>query len=322
MSIFAVTFSQPVKWLIQGLFLLGLVLLVNVTIGWQPLLKPWQTIDTTSAFFAVLLLVVSYIVRALRLVNYFQEIPFSRSLDCLRLSVIHNMYNNILPMRAGELSFPILMSKEFSVSYQKSSAALVWLRILDLICILVIAAAALLFIWGYPLLAVLLAVTSLLLPLWISWLFNTFVNRLLAINPGWHKHIEPIRQGWPDSRKMVWNSWLWTVLNWGVKFVSFALVLTWFIELEISHSLIGIIGAELTSVLPIHSFAGIGTYESGMILSLTLLHVPTADIAVAAINLHLFVIGMTLISGIIAILFNSIKSSGSKPENPVDNSYD
>jgi glycosyltransferase 2 family protein len=300
----AATFEagQGRKWVFHISFLLILVLLVEIMIGWSTLLKPWGSIPVDKLLIAIFLLLTSYLFRALRLVFYFDEIRVASSLACLRLSVIHNFYNNLLPMRSGELAFPLLMSKQFQIPYQKSLTALLWLRLLDLAAILMIGGIAALLVFDFKWIAMLSVLFIILLPLWLASWFNHFSRLLLRRKPEWEEKIEMIRQGWPQHRMAIWRSWGWTLLNWVVKLISFALVLQWFIDLQAVYALVAIISAELSSVLPIHSVAGFGTYESAALIGLSIFGQSSAEALKAVVNLHLFVIGMTLISGFIAQL--------------------
>lgn len=290
------------KWIFHLAFLAVLGLVVDAIIGWGTLLRPWLSIPLDKLFLAILLLLSSYVFRALRLVFYFEEIPLKRSLACLRLSIIHNFYNNLLPMRSGELSFPILMSREYDIPYRKSLAALLWLRLLDLAAILMIGGIATLLVLDLWFLALVAVLIGALLPLWMSRWFHYFTSRIMLRKPTWEEKIEMIRQGWPQQKIDIWRSWGWTLLNWIIKLLSFAIVLQWFIDMQAIYALVAIIGAELSSVLPIHSVGGFGTYESAALIALSLFGQSSTEALKAVVNLHLFVIGMTLISGLFAQL--------------------
>jgi hypothetical protein len=225
-------------------------------------------------------------------------------------------------MRTGELSFPLLMQKEFSIGYKKSTAALVWLRVLDLMAILLIAGFTLCLALRIELLSIAIAMSTIILPLWLASGFDLIADWMERFRPHWQEHIAEFRQGWPNDNREVWKSWFWTLLNWVVKLGSFAIVFQWFIEIEWSRALFAIIGAEMSSVLPIHSVAGAGTYESGAILGLSILDDFSKDAVIAAINLHLFIIGMTLITGLIAMNFRGKKPSSTLATENREESHD
>ncbi len=58
--------------------------------------------------------------------------------------LLHNLFNNLLPMRAGELSLPLLMKRYFGVRRAETVGALLWFRFLDLLTLSLIGVAALL----------------------------------------------------------------------------------------------------------------------------------------------------------------------------------
>lgn len=301
------------RWLLHGSILLLLVLLVSSTIGWHSLIQPWREIDLVTAVFSILLMLVSYLVRTMRLVSFFQEIPWLRFLDCLRLSLVHNFYNNLLPMRSGELSFPLLMSREFQVPYEQSIAALIWLRVLDFFALALIGCFALLIILKVEFLAIAVIIFGALLPLWLARVFQLITQKVHNAKPAWEPKLKLFQQGMPAQRNEIWKSWGWTFLNWSIKMLSLAVIFSCFIPLDYAYSMIAILGAELSSVLPIHSIAGFGTYESGALAALALVGESPKNAVVAVINLHLFVLSIAVISGLIAMLFKRSDNSTNLP---------
>jgi hypothetical protein len=63
------------------------------------------------------------------------------------------------------------------------------------------------------------------------------------------------------------------------------------------------VAGELTSVLPIHGIAGAGTYEAGVVLVLSPLGVATDNALIAAADLHLFLLGFSLLVAGLSWLF-------------------
>ena len=56
--------------------------------------------------------------------------------DALRVILMHNAAVNLLPMRAGELSFPWLASRELNLPLPRAVACLLWMRVQDLIVLI------------------------------------------------------------------------------------------------------------------------------------------------------------------------------------------
>jgi hypothetical protein len=62
------------------------------------------------------------------------------------------------------------------------------------------------------------------------------------------------------------------------------------------------IGGELGSVLPVHGVAGMGTYEAGVMAGLAPQGVALTAALAAAVNLHLFILGATVLGAGLARL--------------------
>ena len=58
--------------------------------------------------------------------------------DALRVILMHNAAVNLLPMRAGELSFPWLASRELGMPVSRAIACLLWMRMQDLAVLLLL----------------------------------------------------------------------------------------------------------------------------------------------------------------------------------------
>ena len=289
---------------ITGIFLLlGLIVLVEYLIGWRALVSPWRQVPSAPLMAAAALVFASYALRAVRLYDYFRPLTAGRFSACLRLMLWHNFFNNLLPMRSGELSFPLLMARYFAVPAARSVGALLWFRLLDLHTISVLALVAL--AWGrlpaVPLAT--LALAWLSLPWWgfrlqsvvLAWLEPRLPHRF-------HVKFRELRAGLPADTGAFWRSWLWTGANWVVKLGVFAWVLAVFLRAPQAALWLGAIGGELTSVLPVHGVAGGGTYEAGIVAGLLPFGIAPRDALLAAVNLHLFLLGLSIASGGMALL--------------------
>jgi len=275
---------------------------VETYLGWAKLLRPWRELSPLMVLGAGAVVFVSYAVRALRLYDYFRTDMSGAYGLCLRLFLQHNMLNNLLPMRSGELSFPWLMSRYFSVQPIRSLPALLWFRLLDLHTLLAIALTVTLFnsrdlVLGGGLL------------LWVSMPYLGYrlsgrLQRVIARRTRsrlWRLALR-LLESLPQSPRDFWASWLWTVLNWLVKLAAFSWVLLFFIDTGLAAASLGVIAGDLTSVLPIHGVAGVGTYEAGVVGGLLPFGVDADEALSAAINLHLFLLGSAVLGGLLSIL--------------------
>jgi len=305
--------NPAVGWMIGVVLLIALGILAHGTVGWGALLSPWGEIHPGILAGAVSLALASFAVRTVRIHEYFRPFTSGRFGTTFRLVLVHNLFNNLLPMRSGEASFPILMAREFRVAFVHSIPGLLYLRILDLHFVLFVGASVLAWQQGplLGLLSLLLAPIPLGMFLGQEWLrprLSAGTGRLSTL-------VQKAFQGLPASHGLFWSLWLWTGVNWMVKLLVFAWILRAFAPMPFSHALLGSTTGELSSVLPFHGIAGAGTYEAGVLAGLVPLGVDL-DVALrGAVNLHLFLLGVSILAGSVALLYGpSSKRPGENPE--------
>ncbi|MGV6809389.1 MAG: lysylphosphatidylglycerol synthase transmembrane domain-containing protein [bacterium] len=338
--------QQLLPWLI----ILAFIATVEGLLGWQTLLASWQQLSWQTGVIAIALMVLSYGLRTWRFYDYFRlgqqppntmarpvnindtnTHPSSVSVGVrqtarqfaytFRLMLLHNLFNNVLPARSGELSFPLLMKRYFALDYSRTVSALLWFRLLDLHSILLMLSIPVL-AWFLPTsLALLLSIGFLLIP-WVAFRLQCKLSHYLqqksqnhTENPAlWLKWGLKIIRGLPTNPHDFWRSWLLTLLNWAVKLG----ILVWLllqlsnIPIPVDIALSAIIGGELTSVLPFHAPAGVGTYEAGLVAVLSTtnalpwlpLHgtLSVQAAMILAINVHLFVLSTAMMGGLLAWL--------------------
>ena len=289
-------------WGIGLLLLIGLILLVHRSVGWGTLLAPWRDLSAGTLSWLLALTGLSYLLRAVRIHDLFHARLAGRFTAVLRLSVLHNAANNLLPMRAGELVFPWLMGRYFGHAFFGATASLAWIRILDL-HFLALAGLMILYLrepaWLWPGLAL----------CWLGTLSGLiWIRRFGSGNKG-HPDIGRIRclvhrvvAAAPGSPALVMRLYLWTLLSWSSKLYAFATLMQHFVPLDLWRVLIGVTGAELSSVLPFHGIAGTGSYELAAVAALLPFGAAPAAALTGAVNLHLFLLGATLLFAAMAML--------------------
>lgn len=289
--------GRPRDWLIGALLLVAVLAAVETTVGWSELLAPWRQLTPADLLSLVALTGLSYLLRAVRVYDYFRPRLDGRFCAVLRLSVLHNTANNLLPMRAGEMVFPWLLRRYFGWGFVSSTLSLVWIRILDLHFIALVGIFALhLRDPGWLWVAAAL--------LWLAPL--PFLGLLARWVPGGGgraaRALRVVAEAAPVSPVRVVRLYLWTALSWSAKLAAFAAILRHFVPLEPWRALIGVMGAELSSVLPFHGVAGSGSYELATVAALVPLGVAAEVALVGAVNLHLFLLGVTVLFGLLAFL--------------------
>lgn len=285
------------------IILIVFVCLVEYFMGWRTVLHPWQTQAWESIFLAIFLAFITLLIRSARLYDYFHTQLQGRFPISCKLVIQHNFYNNILPMRAGELSFPILMSRYFRISSSQSLPALFWFRVLDLHTILTLGILAIGLQWWPTSLVTLALILWLPLPLALAkanqWLIRKWDgdkdHRLLS-------RLQEAIQNLPTEFGFILRSWLWTWANWAIKLGVYAWIITLFIQSDVSPALAGAISGDLTSILPVHGVAGSGTFEAGVVSGLLVFGISADQALLAAVNLHLFILAATFISAALSLL--------------------
>lgn len=255
----------------------------------------WE-LPSQTLFVLFLLGSASWLLRGLRAWVLFEKLPLT---DALGMSFLHNTANNLAPMRLGELVLPIMARWLGRIEFSVGLTSLVWIRLLDFVSLIGIAASILLLpVFGLVMLAV-LAALIFLTPLFISWLL-------------------PKTQGWPlpgllhqaraqllfeaTQPARLHRLWRLTILAWLCKLISMAVLLAALSGLPIAEVMATILGAELSSILPIHGLAGAGSYQAGGMLGATLSGQTAITGLGLAVQLHVYVLSLTAVFGILGAL--------------------
>lgn len=303
--------SVIARYIVSGLILVVFIVFVQVYFGWTALLQPWQQLSFDKVLLAVVLVFLSYWVRAMRLYDYFRNEMHAAFLLCFKLMLQHNLLNNLLPMRTGELSFPILMARYFNVPMKQSIPVLLGFRLLDLHSLALFALLASGTHWLTPVTMMVLTVLWCALPA-IAYKFSKQMVVMLDRHNGGKLNLwlKEALAGLPHTPRRFYMAWMWTLINWVVKLGVFAWVLLLFINIPPAAALIGAIMGDATTVLPVHGLAGAGTYEAGVVAGLLPFKISAAAALQAAINLHVFVLASTLFGGALSLLPVTRKAYG------------
>ena len=302
------------------LVFVGLIAGVQYWFGWESVLAPWRQLPLERLAVAVLLVLLSYVVRTLRVVGFFAVELRGRFPAALKLMLMNNLWNTLLPT-FGELSFPILMQHYFIISATRSLPALLWFRLLDLYVIFLLALVSLMLNRGsWWLAASVIALLTLAIPLLYRWLPNSIGYLEHKFKGVLKEKLGEVRKALPTSWELLLISSWWTLANWTLKLVVFAWVIQQFVTINFGQSLLGAIGGELTTVLPVYSIAGVGSYEAGVVAALVPADIGYREAIKTAVNLHLFFLSCTLLSGFLSCLLPGNRSS--EPNRPASLGHD
>lgn len=266
------------KLLIRGALsaLLSVVLLSwlwhsqNIPLAWDSLhrLSP-----AVGALF-VLAQGLSYFCRAARLHQQFKPRLALGRRGFLRLSLLHNLGVNYLPLRSGELLLPAFLQRA-GLPLKEGLACLFWLRLQDA---MLLALGAIL-LWptleGRQRLLLALLYGLALLAL------RHFLPRLARSTPWFARNWAAYAPIFDTS----WASWAWSWANWTCKLVGLSLLFATLSASALPKAAAATLGGELSALLPIQGMAGFGTYEAGVV-ALASLTPPSTDLLAAAVALH------------------------------------
>ncbi|HRE16240.1 MAG TPA: lysylphosphatidylglycerol synthase domain-containing protein [Rhodocyclaceae bacterium] len=225
--------------------------------------------------------------------------------DVLRVILMHNAAVNLLPMRAGELSFPWLASRHLGLSVARALACLLWMRVQDLAVLMVLG-----LLWwpALPWWQKGLALLGLI----AGWMLaSRMVAGRLQASPvtgnGWRARLGRLRDAVlePDHHRPL--AWLLTAANWLLKLAVGAVLLSAISGQSWMTAWFGALGGELAAVLPVQGPAGFGTYEAGVWLgfaaSMADGAAALATILPAALALHAcFLVCAVLAGGLASLL--------------------
>jgi uncharacterized protein (TIRG00374 family) len=269
----------------------------------------------------------SYVFRAWRfylLLN--KEVPIQ---DLFHIECVHNMMNNLLPARTGELSYVYLIKKVNRRTTGEGLATLMVARIFDFIVISALFILSLFINRNSP--------SGLMKYLWIGVIFLIMMIILIALlifSGEWAirqikiffrvLHIGTTSIGQFIVQKgeetMVCISCISKDKSTTFKVLGFVFILSigiWItiysmafflmyamgFNLTFSIVLLGSTFAILSTVLPIQGIGGFGTTESAWVIGFILLGVSSSDAINSGFGYHIIVLVFTILIGITGLLF-------------------
>ncbi len=274
-------------------------LAIEWLVGWLAVSSAWQQLPLQLQLIALPLLLGSYLLRAWRNHDYFSDRLHGQWWRCVHVTLVHNALNNLLPLRSGELSFPLLMRRQLGLGYSRTVPALLLMRLMDIVVLALLALFVSLHATPHRWWIVLL----LPLPLAGFPLQGAALRQLLKF-----RRRKPVRlavkamAGLPRHFAAYCRCYLMTWLNWVVKLGMLAWLIGFMSNMPLTHAFFGALGGELTSILPINPPAGLGSYEAGIVAGVALWQPPSPVLLAAAVNIHLLLLGSSLLAALGATL--------------------
>ena len=293
--------NNRVKSIYLKISVATLLLIITVWVASEALDLTQVVTDLASlplqtAVVIVLLGSVSWLLRGLRTWIVFEHLPLH---EALGMSFIHNTANNLAPMRLGELALPLLARWLGRVDFSVGLTSLLWIRLLDLVSLVGISICILLLPIAGSIMLALLAALIFLTPLILAYVIPKTQHIRLP------KLLEQARSQLifeAQNGKRLHRLWRLTVLAWLAKIMGMGVLLATLSGIPLTDVISTILGAELSSILPIHGLAGAGSYEAGGILGSTLTGLSPILALEMTIQLHIYVLSLTAVFGILGSL--------------------
>ena len=283
--------------LVTAIFLLAATIWIVVgLIDLTALINAFGSLPSRTMLVVFLLGATSWFLRGLRTWILFEKVPL---VDSLGISFVHNTANNLAPMRLGELLLPVMTRWIGNVKFSVGLTGLVWIRLLDFISLISIAICIILLPSVGPIMLAILAALIFLTPLLLT----------LGVPKIQHMRLPQVLEDVRDqliyeveNGRRLQRMWRITILAWLAKIGGMAILLAALSGIPMTDLMATILGAELSSILPIHGLAGAGSYEMGGILGSALVGLSPILALEITIQLHIYVLSLTVVFGILGAL--------------------
>lgn len=284
------------KIIVATLLLIATIWVASSVLDLAAVVTAIVSLPAQTALVIFLLGAISWLLRGLRTWILFEQLPLT---EALGMSFVHNTANNLAPMRLGELALPMLARWLGNVEFSVGMTSLIWIRLLDLISLIGISVCIVFLPTAGTIMLALLAALIFLTPLLIAIVVpKTQHIRLPQILEQARSQLMYEAQ----NGKRLHRMWRLTILAWLSKIMGMGVLLATLSGIPMTDVITTILGAELSSILPIHGLAGAGSYEAGGIIGSTFMGLSPVLALEMTIQLHIYVLSLTAVFGILGVL--------------------
>ena len=313
---------QVVRWILGIALLLALIVIVDRVVGWQSIVGDWRAVSAQALTAAAALFLSSHLLRAFRIYHYSARALGLGYGDTVKISAIHQAFNNLLPMRLGEGAYPLLMRRYGGQAIGSALADLIWLRVLDLMIMGSLVVALIVGSVAGVMVMVMSAIASVALASFI--LESMIAAGRRGSGDASASRLASVVTTLIDRAPATWGQQavllLLTVAAWMAKLLGLLVLLDAMTALPVATILTSLVGGELSGILPVHGLAGTGTYEAAFVGAGTLGGEPADRLLQAAVNAHIFVLLTTC--GLAALLLMPLLVSTDKVRDNSGHSND
>lgn len=264
--------------------------------------------DPIGALAGFVLYALSYVPRAQRFRAVGLQAPF-RAL--LAISCVHAAFNKVLPLRAGELSYPWLARRVAGQGIGQAFLGLVYLRILDFAGVAVLFAASLALSGGRfrgdvtlsLALAVALLIGSIVMLLFLRPLLRVSIalgERLF----GPRRILERARRSVAAFPALGLSAHLklgaLTLVAWLLVYGTYYTLLGAFgFAMGAAETVLGSTAGVVASVLPLQGLGSFGTLEAGWALGMALVGMDLASAIATGLGVQVLTFGYAMLLGVL-----------------------
>lgn len=256
-----------------------------------------------------------WLLRSFRLSLFVDEVKI---LGGLYVCGTHNALTRILPFRTGELSLPLLLNQHFQTPLSEGGLLMVWLRLLEVSCLVPFILLALIF---YPSLAQELPWLSL--PVLIS-IFGASIMALWGVRPLSRLGLKGVAQSLRFFKKDKVAERLDMLIEVGRKMtfyqvlggamitmtilcaqtlLFYQILLLSGAQISLAETALGSVAVHLAGVLPAPTIGSVGAHEAGWVIIYQQLGLPTSIAILSALLSQWVTLGLSLIWWMLIGLF-------------------
>ncbi|MDO6719166.1 lysylphosphatidylglycerol synthase domain-containing protein [Psychrosphaera sp. 1_MG-2023] len=275
-------------YLASFLIFIATIYITEKNIGWRTIIVSLADIPLQTLSGLVALSILNYVLRMWR-IRWSLQLPSNASVTVFYITTSHNLWNILMPMRLGEASFPLLIKQHFAIDYVTSSSHLLLFRLLDLAVLLSIFVLTLCLVTVPMMFIPCLVVITLMFwaaPYLLSLISVTLKKTQFSVGQRVALALEQLSGNQHQLALISITTWG----IWALKLLAFVLFCIFASGLPAFDALMSIIIADLSSILPIHGFAGTGTFEGAFVLGGLQTGATTDALLQAAVQLHLYLI--------------------------------
>lgn len=314
------------KKLIAGMFLsVLLVWLLLREIDVEDVLDAVSSVPLWGFFGGLFIYFTYYVFLALRFDSliHSQKTSF---INLLGITSVHNMLNNLLPARSGELSYIYLMKKRVDLRGSEGVATLLVARIMDFIAIFsyfILASLFILKIKSTPILIAISCVFIVFLLLFLFYLQNMIDVVVLMLertsSPGASIRSTMAEKGRAVSASIkamsgggqYLKSFALTALIWGLRnFMLYFIVISMDIRIEFWEIVFAATAMFVMVSLPIQGLAGFGTLEAGWAAGFILVGLDKEVAISTGFAFHIILLAYTVTLGFLGYFLMKLRFGG------------